>query len=176
MITSHCARTITAAVTRTRPVRETTLEAACAACAARRARRVPERHIMTTITSTPTGRALKKPVWWWRPGLRAVPGESRWWVVAAGRRVWGGSARGGAARSAWWASLSVVPGFWGRSGGQDPGSVNAGETVAGEVARVQRGGAALEPGVVLGGAVVAQLDPPPAVVATWETVRSMLGR
>lgn len=36
-----------------------------------------------------------------------------------------------------------LPGGW--SGGQDPGSVDAGETAADEVAQVQRGGAALEP-------------------------------
>jgi len=37
----------------------------------------------------------------------------------------------------------------GRSGGQDPGVVAAGQALAEEVSQVQRGGAALEPGVFL---------------------------
>src|SRR3712207_2297622 len=48
--------------------------------------------------------------------------------------------------------------------GQSPGAVDAVESAAEEGAQVQRGGAALEPGVVLGGAAVAQRDPAPAAV------------
>src|SRR6266568_5723757 len=44
------------------------------------------------------------------------------------------------------------------SGGQRPGAVPAGQPSSGQVAQVQRGGAALEPGVVLGGAAVAELE------------------
>ena len=53
-------------------------------------------------------------------------------------------------------------GLPGWSGGEDPGPVDAGEPAPEQDAQVERGGAALEPGVVLGGAAVAQLDPPSA--------------
>src|SRR5215472_9763407 len=49
----------------------------------------------------------------------------------------------------------------GRSG-QYPCPVSAVQAAAGEVVQVQGGGAVLQPGVVLGGAEVAQLEPPPA--------------
>src|SRR5438046_501552 len=49
----------------------------------------------------------------------------------------------------------------GRSG-QDPCSVLAGQTAADEIAQVQGGGAVLEPGVVAGGAEVAEFEAPPA--------------
>ena len=45
------------------------------------------------------------------------------------------------------------------SGGQDPGAVAAGQAAAEQVAQVQRGGAALEPGVVPGHSAVAELEP-----------------
>src|SRR6266511_1971008 len=47
-------------------------------------------------------------------------------------------------------------------GGQRPGAVLAGEAPADEVAQVEGGGAALEPGVVGGHAEVAQLQAAPA--------------
>src|SRR6266550_1047990 len=46
------------------------------------------------------------------------------------------------------------------SGGQRPGAVAAGQALAEQVAQVERGGAALEPGVVPGCPAVAELDPP----------------
>src|SRR5712671_8024786 len=46
------------------------------------------------------------------------------------------------------------------SGGQRPGAVAAGQALAEQVPQVQRGGAALEPGVVPGRPAVAELDPP----------------
>src|SRR6266702_3028394 len=45
------------------------------------------------------------------------------------------------------------------SGGQRPGAVVAGQALADQVAQVQRGGAALEPGVVPAGPAVAELEP-----------------
>src|SRR6266849_7055507 len=45
------------------------------------------------------------------------------------------------------------------SGGQRPGAVTAGQALADQVAQVQRGGAALEPGVVPGRPAVAELEP-----------------
>src|SRR5260370_5147770 len=45
------------------------------------------------------------------------------------------------------------------SGGQRPGAVAAGQPPPHPVAHVQRGGAALEPGVGFGGAAVAELEP-----------------
>ena len=57
------------------------------------------------------------------------------------------------------AGLAVVPGPAGWSGGQDPGAVVAGQAASGQVLQVQRRGAALEPGVVLGHFAVAELDP-----------------
>src|SRR6266487_410397 len=48
------------------------------------------------------------------------------------------------------------PAAW--SGGQHPGGALAGQAPAGEVAQVQRGGAALEPGMILGGTAVAELE------------------
>src|SRR5208282_5283412 len=46
------------------------------------------------------------------------------------------------------------------SGGRRPGAIAAGQALAEQVAQVQRGGAALEPGVVLGRPAVAELEPP----------------
>ena len=57
------------------------------------------------------------------------------------------------------AGLAVVPGPAGWSGGQDPGAAVAGQAASGQVLQVQRRGAALEPGVVLGHSAVAELDP-----------------
>src|SRR6266849_2720924 len=45
------------------------------------------------------------------------------------------------------------------SGGQRPGAVAAGQALADQVAQVERGGAALEPGVVPGRPAVAELEP-----------------
>jgi hypothetical protein len=56
-----------------------------------------------------------------------------------------------------------VVGRLGCSAGQGPGSVDAGEATTDQVAQVQRRGAPLEPGVVVDGAAVAQLDPLPAL-------------
>jgi hypothetical protein len=64
----------------------------------------------------------------------------------------------------------------GRSGGQRPAAVAAGQAPADQVAQVQRGGAALEPGVVPGHAAVAELDPASRKMATWAMTRSTLGR
>lgn len=50
-----------------------------------------------------------------------------------------------------------------RSGGQDPSSAVVGAAAGDQVAQVEPSGAALEPGVVVDGAAVAQLDSPPAV-------------
>src|SRR5207245_11525083 len=49
------------------------------------------------------------------------------------------------------------PAAW--SGGQHPGAVAAGQALPEQVAAVQRGGAALEPGVVPGRPAVAELEP-----------------
>src|SRR6266566_7747126 len=46
------------------------------------------------------------------------------------------------------------------SGGQRPGAVAAGQALADQAAQVQRGGAALEPGVIPGRPAVAELEPP----------------
>src|SRR4029077_5159668 len=49
------------------------------------------------------------------------------------------------------------PAGW--SGGQDPAAVATSQALSEEVTQVQHGGAALEPGVVLGHAAVAELEP-----------------
>src|SRR6266849_169662 len=62
----------------------------------------------------------------------------------------------------WQAGLAVRAcraGLAGWSGGQRPGAVAAGHALAEQVAQVQRGGPALEPGVVLGRPAVAELEP-----------------
>src|SRR6266581_2709518 len=46
------------------------------------------------------------------------------------------------------------------SGGQRPGAVAAGQALPEQVAQVERGGAALEPGIILGRPAVAELEPP----------------
>jgi hypothetical protein len=51
-------------------------------------------------------------------------------------------------------------GCW--SGGEDPGPVDPDEPAPEEGAQIERRGAALEPGVVVDRAAVAQLDPPSA--------------
>src|SRR5512135_156420 len=48
-------------------------------------------------------------------------------------------------------------GCW--SGGQHPGAAVPGQALADQIAQVQGGGAALEPGVVLGHPAVAELEP-----------------
>ena len=76
-------------------------------------------------------------------------GRAVWGLVdgrGAGGRLCGVAGRGGLAPAAW-------------SGGQNPGSGAAGQAVAEQVAQVQRGGAAFEPGVVRGYAAVAEFDP-----------------
>src|SRR5438034_7964106 len=57
------------------------------------------------------------------------------------------------------AALIVAGGLGPWSGGQAPGAVLAGQAAAEQAAQVHRGGAALEPGVVLGFSAVAELDP-----------------
>src|SRR6516225_1827303 len=74
-----------------------------------------------------------------------LPRWSGWLLGGPGRWALGRSSRG--------AGL----GSW--SGGQAPGAVLAGQAVAEQGAQVHRGGAALEPGVVLGFSAVAELDP-----------------
>src|SRR5260370_38949135 len=55
--------------------------------------------------------------------------------------------------------LARGPGYMaGWSGGQHPGAALTGQALAGQVAKVQHGGAALEPGVVLGHPAVAELE------------------
>src|SRR5260221_9203468 len=51
----------------------------------------------------------------------------------------------------------ACPGGW--SGDQHPGAVAAGQALAEQIAQVQRSGAPLEPGMVLGRPAVAELDP-----------------
>src|SRR5260370_20616874 len=51
-------------------------------------------------------------------------------------------------------------GLAGWSGGRRPGAVAAGQALADQVAQVQRGGAPLEPGVILSHPAVAELEPP----------------
>src|SRR6266516_2967100 len=62
-------------------------------------------------------------------------------------------------RSAWpgWPAARAGIAAW--SDDQHPGAVAAGQAPAGQVAQVQRGGAALEPGVILGHSAVAELEP-----------------
>src|SRR5260370_41904017 len=79
------------------------------------------------------------------PGPAALPGVLAGHLLAAGLS-WRADGRPG-----------PCPGC--RSGGQDPGAVAEGQALADQVAQVQRGGAALEPGMVLGGAAVAELEP-----------------
>src|SRR6266851_2939898 len=73
------------------------------------------------------------------------PGASRVRATASHRA--GSAFEGGPAGLAAW------------SGGQRPGAVPAGQPPPDQVAQVQRGGAAPEPGVVLCGAAVAELEP-----------------
>src|SRR5260370_33552950 len=56
-----------------------------------------------------------------------------------------------------WPWAGAVLGAW--SGGQHPGAVPASQALADEVAQVECGGAALEPGVVLGRPAVAEFEP-----------------
>src|SRR4029078_9471669 len=77
-----------------------------------------------------------------------------------------GDRRGAGRGCRWRGSDGWIRGVVGRLGcsaGQGPGAVGAGEATTDQVAQVQRRGAPLEPGVVLDGAAVAQLDPLPAL-------------
>src|SRR5260370_31757343 len=63
----------------------------------------------------------------------------------------------------------------GRSGGQRPAAVAAGQAPAHQGAQVQRGGAAAEPGGGPGHAPGAAPDPPAREMATWAVTPSTLG-
>src|SRR5258707_1757894 len=75
-------------------------------------------------------------------------------LALAGPAAWG-------TRPSWcppaWPWAGAVLAAW--SGGQHPGAVPASQALADEVAQVECGGAALEPGVVLGRPAVAEFEP-----------------
>ena len=72
----------------------------------------------------------------------ARPGSLPGWLAGSGR-----------------VGLSGGPGWPPGSGGQHPGAIAAGQAPADQVAQVEPGGAALEPGIVFDGAAVAELEP-----------------
>src|SRR2546423_13757712 len=76
------------------------------------------------------------------------------WVALPGRAL--GVPPGGPGRPQRWLAIPE-PGLW--PGGQDLGAVAAAQAAAGQVTQVHRGGPALEPGVVPGQSVVAELGP-----------------
>ncbi len=89
------------------------------------------------------------------------------------------SARGwpvGARRGPVRADRALIGGLSGGLGRQNPDSCRTSESTADEVAQVESGGTACEPGVVLGGAAVAEFQAATTAAGDLRDERSTLGR
>src|SRR5207247_10670515 len=80
--------------------------------------------------------------------------------MGRGRAGWRGAGAAAVARGGAQGPAAGLRGGPGRAS-QDPGPVAAGQAVPQQCPQVDRGAPVVQPGVVLGGADVAQPDPPP---------------